>query len=139
MKNIFSALIILSGLLFFGCGSEEPKSVVETSEDTAATVSEGEINYDEMAQGFCKCMRPMIELQGKIETLRKENKEEEIKIMLDKVIRVEGEVEECILALEEKYGAVEGEEAEAKASAAVEKACPDIMKILDAAAGILEE
>ena len=127
-------LLLVCSALLLGCGSNEPKAAEEETSTTGQAV-----DYDEMAKGFCACMRPMFEFQEKVMKLAEEGKNEEIEALRDQALQVQQDGESCITALEAKFGVVEGAEAEAKATAALEKACPDIMGLMGAAAESFEE
>ncbi len=134
MKNILSALLLVSSFLLLGCGSKEPKA----PENEKPSVS-GEIDFDAMAKGFCNCMRPMFEMQERLTKLAEAGKEDEIAAMRDHIEQVEKDGENCVYALEEKYGVVEGAKNEERANEALKRACPDIMELMNAAAEALEE
>ena len=51
--------------------------------------------------------------------------------MKDEAMKVQSDGAACVAALEEKYGVVEGEENEAKATAALQKACPEIVALMN--------
>ena len=135
MKNILSMLLMVASALLLGCGGSEPKA----AEGEAITTAGQAIDYDKMAEGFCTCMRPMFEFQEKVMKLAEEGKNDEIEVLRDQAMQVQKDGESCITALEARFGVVEGAEAEAKATAALEKACPDIMGMMGAAAGSFEE
>lgn len=120
----FAAVFFLSS-----CGSSEPKAP-ETSEPEQKQVP-ADVDYDEMAEGFCKCMQPMYEFQKEVMKLMGEGKEEEVKAMKDEAMKIQSEGQACVEALEKKYGVVEGEENEAKATAALQKACPEIVALMN--------
>jgi len=119
-KLIVFAFLFSTSSLFIGCGSE---SGAENSANKAP-------NYDEMAQELCKCMTPLMDVQKKIEALSAEGKTEEIQAMLIEVEALTKAGDQCVGALEAKYGEVKEQEEE-KASAAFQKACPEIAAMLD--------
>lgn len=128
--KVTNVMLLLVGLFVLGCGNSEQETTDESATDNKVVADD--VNYDEMAEQFCKCMRPLFDLQEKVTALSAEGKEEEIQAMSEEYQKIYGESEACILALEEKYGVIEGEEREAKATVALEKACPDIMEIMGA-------
>lgn len=130
-------LLVAASLFLIGCGGNEPTST--EGANSTPTPQTKSIDYDEMAQGFCACMQPMFDFQSKVMKLLAEGKQEEIEGMREEAMQVQKDGEACILTLEEKYGTVEGVEEEEKATAALEKACPDIMEMMGDAAQSLEE
>lgn len=127
--------LIVVTMMSFGCGDAAPK----TDGEGANASDSKEMNFDEMAEGFCTCMRPMFEFQQKVFQLAEEGKEDEIEAFREQAMQVQQDGENCIAALEAKYGVVEGAENEAKATEALKKACPDIMDLMGAAAEGFEE
>ncbi len=140
MKNYLFFLLLAATWLQFGCGSSESK-VTEAETETAEVEPQAarDIDYDEMANEFCACMRPMFEFQEKVMQLAGEGKNNEIEAMRDQAMKVQADGETCVTSLEEKYGIVEGKENEAKATAALEKTCPDIMAVMGPNVGVEEE
>ncbi len=143
MKNYLILFLLATVGLQFGCGSSEPESAgTEAGAETTAEAepqAEGDIDYDEMAEDFCVCMRPMFEFQEKVMKLAAEGNNSEIEALREDAMKVQADGEACVTKLEEKYGAVEGEEKEAKATAALEKVCPDIMAMMGAELESMEQ
>ena len=111
MKKIFFALMIL--MVFSACKQGGDKT-----------------NYDQMAKDLCNCMRPLADVNDKIQGLVKEGKTNDVAKIFAEVEKIASEGEACAKSLEEKYGTVEGE-SEAKATAALKKNCPDIARMLE--------
>ena len=111
MKKIFFALLILT--FFAACKSSGDKT-----------------NYDQMAKDLCSCMRPLADVNEKIQGLVREGKTNEVAALFGEVEKIASEGEVCAKSLEEKYGTVEGE-SEVKATAALKKNCPDIARMLE--------
>lgn len=111
MKKTFFALIAL--VFFSACGNGGDKR-----------------DYDQMAKDLCSCMRPLADMNKKIQTLVAEGKTDEVSALFADVEKIAGEGEACAKGLEEKYGTVEGE-SEMKASAALKKHCADIAAMLE--------
>ncbi|MEZ4952252.1 MAG: hypothetical protein R2825_01590 [Saprospiraceae bacterium] len=131
--------LVVVTMMSFGCGDAAPKTEGEGADASDNSTASTEINFDEMAEGFCACMRPMFEFQQKVFQLAEEGKEDEIEAFREQAMQVQQDGESCIAALEAKYGVVEGAENEAKATEALKKACPDIMDLMGAAAEGYEE
>ena len=125
------------GCLLFGCKGGDPDAGASESERPVPTVND--IDYDEMAKGFCECMEPMFEFQSKLMKLLEAGDQAGVEALRDEAMKVQEDGESCIVALEAKYGVVQGEEAEAKATEALEKACPEIMELMGATTESLEE
>jgi len=139
MKNhLFLLLLLTATFMQFGCGSSEPETT-ETEPTTTEPKVAGDIDYDAMAVEFCACMKPMFEFQEKIMKLAQEGKNDEIEALRDEALKVQTDGQTCVMAIESKYGVVEGDENEAKATAALEKVCPDIMAMMGAEVESLEE
>ena len=134
MKNIFTAMLLVTCFFFLGCGSKESKS----PEQKKPTVSK-EFDYKGMAEAFCNCMRPTFELQQKLAKLAEAGKEEEIASYQDQIIQVQEEGRNCVYDVEDKYGEVEESEHEEKTRAALDKACPKIMEMMELAEEAQEE
>lgn len=134
-------LLLLSCIAMIGCGGNEPKATDsgEADNNTTTKAVSGEVDYDEMAIGFCNCMRPMFDFQEKVMKLLSEENTDAVEALRDEALKVQQDGESCILKLEEKYGVVEGPEQEAKATEALTKACPEIMAMMGEAAGQVEE
>lgn len=115
MKKIFLGLLILT--VFAACKSGGDKT-----------------NYDQMAKDLCSCMRPLADVNNKIQGLVKEGKTDEVAALFAEVEKIASVGEACAKSLEEKYGAVEGE-SEIKATAALKRNCPDIAQMLEQSEG----
>ncbi|RMF31625.1 MAG: hypothetical protein D6765_01535 [Bacteroidetes bacterium] len=88
-------------------------------------------DYKGLADGLCACLEPMAEFQKTLEdALKAPENEEEFQSMMTEMESIMAEGQNCIKALEEKYGVVEGEEDFAKAEAAFREACPEIAAFL---------
>ena len=136
MKNTIYLFLMGFGLLFFSCKGGEPTA---DEGEVKTTTAAKNIDYDEMAEGFCKCMTPMFDFQNKLMMLLEEGNQEAVEALRDEAMQVQKDGESCILALEAKYGVVEGVEEEEKATKALEKACPEIMALMGAAAESFEQ
>ncbi len=88
------------------------------------------IDYGQMAENFCTCMRPLVDLNKEIRTLLNAGKTDEVKALIPQVEQLNKESESCIAKLEEKFG-VKGIEQEEKANTAIAKKCPDIAKMIE--------
>lgn len=66
--------------------------------------------------------------------LMAEGNEDNIMAMQDEAMKIQGDGEACVEALEAKYGVIEGPEMEEKATQALRKACPDFMAMMEGAA-----
>ncbi len=93
--------------------------------------SSQERDYKGLADGLCACLAPMAEFQKTLEdALKAPENEEEFQSMMAEMESIMAEGQNCIKALEEKFGVVEGEEDFAKAEEAFRKACPEIAEFL---------
>lgn len=90
-----------------------------------------ETDYDAMAKDLCTCLKPMFDFQQDLLNMVIEGKDEEVMGMRDRAMQIEAEGETCVRALEAKYGIIEGEEHEAKATEALRKACPEIVALME--------
>ena len=129
-KNIF-VLPALCAFIFVSCNSEEKKPEEGKPEEKKEVSAAKDIDYDEMAEGFCACMKPMYVFQKKLIKLLDAGDQGAVEALRDEAMSVQKEGEACIAALEAKYGVIEGEEQEAKATTALRKACPDIMALME--------
>ncbi len=134
MKNYLILLMLFAVCSQFSCSSSEPKSEIAETTDSEATDPEstatGDIDYDEMAQEFCTCMRPLYEFHEKVMQLVADGKQEEVEALSDEAEQTQLTAQSCAEAVENKHGIVEGEDQEIKATEALERACPDIMEML---------
>lgn len=90
-----------------------------------------ETDYDAMAKELCNCMSPLVEMNEKIQSLTEAGDTEAVGNLFAKM---EGEFkkgEQCAMGLEEKYGAMNEPEQEAKAKAAIRKACPKVASMIN--------
>lgn len=133
MKYLIQTFTLLSLIFLIGCGGSESNTST-TSEEAPATTASGEIDFDGMAAELCVCMTPMMDLQEKLMELLAAGDQDAIMAMQEEALKVQQNGEACVEAMEAKYGVVEGPEAEAKATEALRKACPDFMAMMDAAA-----
>ena len=133
MKNTIYTTLLGLGLLLFSCKGGESNVEESNMESTPAptTAATGDIDYDEMAVEFCQCMEPMFEFQNKLMKVLEKGDQAGVEAMRDEAMQVQKDGETCILALEAKYGVVEGPEAEEKATKALEKACPEFMEMME--------
>ncbi|MEO1260106.1 MAG: hypothetical protein AAFZ15_15030 [Bacteroidota bacterium] len=132
MKNTIYLTLLGLGLLLFSCKGGESNVEESNTDSTLAptTTKAGDIDYDEMAKEFCQCMEPMFEFQNKLMKVLENGDETGVEAMRDEAMQVQKDGESCIMALEAKFGVVEGAEAEEKATKALEKACPEIMELM---------
>ena len=128
--QIHFLLIVAVFLFAFGCKNAENQNV----SGSEATVSENETTsseeisspllsdeeYAAMAQELCDCMKPLVDLQNKVNSLTPD----EIRGMVDEIEKISQTGDKCVADLEAKYGKVEGRAAEEKADEAFKKACP---------------
>lgn len=134
MRYIIQTFAFLTLFSLIGCGGSEPKSA-EGDVEASTTSAAGEIDYDAMAVELCECMTPMMDLQSKLMNLLATGDEEGIQSMEAEAMKVQQDGEACVQAMEEKFGVIEGAEAEEKATEALRKACPDFMAMMEGATG----
>ena len=133
MKYLINlSFVFFIGIAIFSCKNSE--SQTENGE-AEATEIEGSANSDEdslpaltdaqyeaMATELCDCMKPLVDLQNKVNSLTPD----EIRAMTDEIKEVSEESEKCVENLEATYGKIQGRKAEDKADEAFKKACPYI-------------
>lgn len=85
---------------------------------------------DEIATVRCKCMRPLADMNNKVQTLMEQGKMKEVQALFGQLESLSQEADECTAALEVKYGVL-NEERLQKAEGAMKKQCPDIVKLLE--------
>lgn len=125
MKHLIQiSLLFCSIFLFFSCSDK--------SSDNKSATTQKSIDYDSMAQGLCKCMTPLMDIQQKIAQLSAEGKTDEIQELLSSVEKMSEDGDKCVEKLEAKYGIIETEN-EQKANAAFQKACPKVAQMLNEA------
>lgn len=88
-------------------------------------------DYGAMAEEMCSCMNPLVEMNEEIQELAQVGDTEAVGEMFSELKSISTEVEQCVLALEKKYGDMNTPEAEAKAKAAIKKECPKIAEIIN--------
>ena len=115
MKNIIQTIGLLCIICFMSCSNP--------------TSTNGSTNYEAMADELCKCMTPLVEIQQKVIELSENNNLEELQSVLANVEAISNKGDQCVEAVELKYGVVEAEN-EAAARQAFENACPNIAKML---------
>ncbi len=130
MKYQFLIGLLVITIMSFGCGETATKTTGEDANKPKNSTPSAKMDFDKMAEGFCSCMRPMFAFQKKILELAEEGKEEEIESFREEAMKVQEDGESCIAALEAKYGVIEGDENETKATEALKRACPDIMELM---------
>ncbi|MDF1868277.1 MAG: hypothetical protein P1U70_25875 [Saprospiraceae bacterium] len=119
--------VIFMAIFTWSCTNSEQKtedqsinSAPTQETDLASTVPD--MDYEAMADGLCKCMKPLVDLQNKVNSLEPD----EIRAMVDEIDKITQAGDKCIEELEAKYGRVEGKEAEEKADETFKEACPYI-------------
>ncbi len=85
---------------------------------------------DEIATVRCKCMRPLADMNKKVQKLMREGKMEEVQALFSQLESLSQEADECTAVLEVKYGVL-NEESLQKANNAMKKQCPDIVELLE--------
>ena len=108
--KIFLLLLITA---FIGCQQEQ-----STNEQ------------DEIATVRCKCMRPLADMNKKVQKLMHQDKMEEVQALFGQLESLSQEADKCTSMLEVKYGVL-SEERLQKASGAMKKLCPDIVELLE--------
>ncbi len=88
-------------------------------------------DYDEMAKELCDCMNPLVEMNEEIQALTKAGDTDAVGAMFAELESKFAEGEKCATGLETKYGSMNTPEEEAKAKAAIRKACPKVADMMD--------
>lgn len=102
-----------------------------------STSNSKSIDYDKAATELCNCMKPLIDLNKRVEELVSQGKTDDVAAIFAEVESLAEETEACALKVEEKYGKIEGE-VEKKMEAALKKTCPEISETLDKAKNLME-
>ncbi len=85
---------------------------------------------DEIATVRCKCMRPLADMNKKVQKLMQQGKMEEVQALFSQLESLSQEADKCTAVLEVKYGVL-SEESQQKATGAMKKQCPDIVELLE--------
>ena len=88
-------------------------------------------DYDAMAKELCDCMNPLVEMNETIQKLTQAGDTDAVGDMFSKMEAKFTEGEQCALGLQKKYGDMNTPEQEAKAKAAIRKACPKVADMMD--------
>ena len=86
-------------------------------------------DYTEIAKVQCKCMRPVLDMNKKAQSLMQQGRSEEVQVLFSQMEMLSNESDACIKALEIKYGAIDGLRQE-KAEEAMQQQCPDIAQMI---------
>ena len=85
---------------------------------------------DEIATVRCKCIRPLADMNKKVQKLMQQGKMEEVQALFRQLESLSKEADECTAVLEVKYGVL-SEERLQSANSAMKKQCPDIVTLLE--------
>ena len=88
-------------------------------------------DYDEMAKELCDCMNPLVEMNEEIQALTQAGDTEAVGAMFAELEGKFAEGEKCATGLQGKYGDMDTPEEEAKAKAAIRKACPKVADMMN--------
>jgi hypothetical protein len=91
--------------------------------------------YVSYAEGFCKCMEPMVALQKKYADILQSGEQTGMESFFEEASKVDEEGQACMETLENKYGSIQGEKEEAAMMEALRKTCPDILAIMEQSFG----
>ena len=122
--------ILLLFALIWSCNNSEDESRIEANESETAEIPTKvltEAEYKAMATELCDCLKPLVELQAKVNS----RSEEEIKAMVSEIEKISNESTECVNKLENKYGQIRGKDNEEKAKEAMVKVCPHIAGVIN--------
>jgi len=114
MKNSPLFILVLLGVSLLSCKGKKMAT-----------------DYDAMAKELCDCMNPLVEMNEEIQELTKAGDTEAVGEMFAELEAKFAEGEQCALSLEEKYGDMNTPEQDAKAKAAIKKACPKVAAMMD--------
>lgn len=114
MKNLSLLILLVLSISLFSCKGKKMAT-----------------DYDEMAKELCDCMNPLVEMNEEIQALTKAGDTEAVGAMFAELEGKFAEGEKCATDLETKYGAMNTPEQEAKAKAAIRKACPKVADMMD--------
>ena len=85
---------------------------------------------DEIATVRCKCMRPLADMNKKVQKLMQQGKMEEVQALFSQLESLSQEADKCTAVLEVKYGVL-SEKRLQNATGAMKKLCPDIVTLLE--------
>lgn len=128
MRQIIRFTFLFFTVISLGnCSNTETTEAEETIQNQPVSEEESspllsDVEYEAMAEELCTCMKPLVDLQNKVNALS----EEEIRAMVDEIQKISDAGDKCVEAIDVKYGKVVGREAEEKAKEAFIKACPYI-------------
>lgn len=111
MKN--TTLFLLLSLVLFSCKSEKTT------------------DFDKMAEELCACMTPLVKLNDQVQDLSAAGDTEGVADLYAELEAEFARSEKCATDLEEKYGAMNAPEEEAKAQAALRKNCPKVAALIN--------
>ena len=119
--------------MVWSCKNSENQPVAEETQSIESEATEAptkvlsEAEYEAMATELCDCLKPLVELQAKVNS----SSEEEIKAMVSEIEKISDDGEECVNKLENKYGQIRGKDNEEKAKEAMIKVCPNVAGIIN--------
>ena len=121
-------MVMLSAIVLVGC---KKKAANDAGTDTDTTTSETTgINFDAMAKDVCGCYSGLVANLAKMETLTAAGDTDAIAALSTLMDADEEKIDKCVVALQSKYPGIDGNaELEAKAEAALVRACPDLAKL----------
>ena len=120
MKNIqFIALLSFGMILFAACGTDGENGTAKA-------------DYDTIANDFCNCMQPLVDINTKIKGLLAEKKQEEVEALFGQVQALSKKSEPCVKKLESSLATLSPAQ-QNKAGETMKDVCPDVAKMVTAA------
>ncbi len=127
MRYFFFAWVAIA---MVACGGQSPEAThAEAVEDAPGKADMSDADYDSMADELCACLQPVLELTEALQQKQSEGDEAGMVALLDNLEQIMKTSEACVDNVDQKYH-LTTEEAQQKATEALEKACPDIMAML---------
>ena len=114
----YSFLILIFILGLTACGDSKPK-----------------VDYNGMAKELCTCMQPLANLYQEVIEAANQQDTARMEALVVEFEKISNQGELCAEHLEKKYGDFAGPEEEAKAKAAMQKACPHIVEMMEGGVG----
>ncbi len=119
MKNVRSIFLLASILIMFiSCGSDGGNS--------------SDADYDSIANEFCNCMQPLVDINKKIKDLLAEKKQDEVEALFPQARELSIKSQPCVKKLESSLAELTTAQ-QSKAGETMRDVCPDVAKMVTSA------
>lgn len=127
MKN-YTLLCLFTFITFVACKNDANNNTAKTPVSNVAA----NLDYNQVAPEFCKCMMPLVDLNKEIQNLINEGKQEKLAALFTEVEKSSEASETCVEKMETIYGTFTPE-IEQKIRRAMKNNCPEVVAMLEEA------